>query len=210
MCFGQAVLDAAAADDAAAAAAGCASASAMWGEHALSPLHRRAEMLSRGGGPGAPAMLCSLVLSHLPLEGGETLACLSDLVSLRCLRLEHCPALATEALRDLQRLTRLEVVSLSGCARLVDGRPSLRTLAEGVRVTRDTRRNPIAFSGSNLFVAEPPPQPAQPGPLPPAAPTSQSQQQYTWPTRQPRPDAAAPGVAISGGDAPPPQQPSPP
>ena len=117
----QAVLGAAAADDAAAAAAGCASASAMWGEHALSPLHRRAETLSRGGGPGAPAVLCSLVLSHLPLEGGETLACLSDLVSLRCLRLEHCPALATEALRDLQRLTRLEAVSLSGCTRLGDG-----------------------------------------------------------------------------------------
>lgn len=117
----QALLDAAAADDTAAAAAGCASASAMWGEHALSPLHRHAETLCRGSSPGATSVLCSLVLSHLPLEGSETLACLSDLVSLRCLQLEHCPALATEALRDLQRLTRLEIVSLSGCARLVDG-----------------------------------------------------------------------------------------
>ena len=64
-------------------------AAARWAERALAPLHRRAASLH--------GRLVSLCLSELPLEGDAALAALAPLTSLRCLRIEGCAPLPTEA-----------------------------------------------------------------------------------------------------------------
>ena len=64
--------------------------------------------------------LVSLTLCRLPLSGNKALAPLSQLNRLRVLRLEGSPALCTEALRELQGCTELQLVSFNGCTAFED------------------------------------------------------------------------------------------
>ena len=64
--------------------------------------------------------LISLALYRLPLSGTKALAPLSPLKRLRVLRLEESPTLCTEALREIQDCTELQLVSFNGCSAFED------------------------------------------------------------------------------------------
>ena len=64
--------------------------------------------------------LVSLSLVGLPLVTPLALAPLGELTRLRSLRIEDSPALPTEAVKELQGLTLLQLLSFSGCSSLRD------------------------------------------------------------------------------------------
>ena len=85
---------------------------APWSHIVLRPISDRGLFL----GP----TLRSLTLHGLPLATVTALGPIGCLTRLRALRVEQSPALPTEALRELQLLTSLQLLSLNGCSMIED------------------------------------------------------------------------------------------
>lgn len=64
--------------------------------------------------------LTALTLTGMPFVTVNALAALGDLTKLRALRIENSPGLPTDAVRELQLLTHVQLLSFNGCRAIDD------------------------------------------------------------------------------------------